>query len=54
MYTGFFNEKDILAAEDKVLGNLLETQTPTPLFYQYVKGMYDLAHEIIPKREEMN
>lgn len=49
MYTGFFDEKNILAAEDKVIGDALASEMPTPLFYQYVRGIYDLAHAIMMK-----
>ena len=54
MYTGFFDEKDILAAEDKVICDALAAEMPTPLFYQYVRGVYELSHELIKKREEVN
>ena len=52
MYTGFFDEKDILAAEDKVIGYALAADVPTAMFYQYVRGIYDLAHAIMMKEVE--
>lgn len=54
MYTGFFDEKDILAAEDKVIGDAFAAELPSALFFQYVRGVYDLSHELIKKREEVN
>lgn len=54
MYTGFFDEKDILAAEDKVIGDALAAEMPTALFYQFVRGVYELSHELIKKREEVS
>lgn len=54
MYTGYFDEKDILAAEDKVIGDALAAELPNALFYQYVRGVYDLSHELIKNKEEVN